>query len=184
MKRYQMGNQKPYIDLDLDLFWFNATFSNISAISWRPVLVVEKAEVPGENHRPWASNSVYRRRTDNVMIKRQTMIYKTLHRKLKDWTTRTPLKPGVKSGDSKNKHTTYFLIWRVRWSRFPKHDMTFLIDIIVTIDAVSFLADTFYTCNIYNYLVNMDFMTVLTNNIAVTHLLDYNNMTNNIELNW
>jgi len=40
-------------------FWFivfNATFSNISAISWRPVLVVEEAEVPGENHWPWASN--------------------------------------------------------------------------------------------------------------------------------
>ena len=32
---------------------FNATFSNISAISWRPVLVAEEA---GENHRPWASN--------------------------------------------------------------------------------------------------------------------------------
>jgi len=32
---------------------FNTTFSNISAISWRPVLVVEEA---GENHRPWASN--------------------------------------------------------------------------------------------------------------------------------
>jgi hypothetical protein len=31
-------------------FWcFNATFSNISAISWRPVLVMEEA---GENHRP------------------------------------------------------------------------------------------------------------------------------------
>ena len=29
---------------------FNATFSNISAISWRPVLVVEEAGVPGENH--------------------------------------------------------------------------------------------------------------------------------------
>jgi hypothetical protein len=28
---------------------FNATFSNISAISWRPVLVVEEA---GENHQP------------------------------------------------------------------------------------------------------------------------------------
>ena len=27
---------------------FNATFSNISAISWRPVLVVEEAGVPGE----------------------------------------------------------------------------------------------------------------------------------------
>jgi hypothetical protein len=35
---------------------FNATFSNISAISWRPVLVVEEAGVPGENHRSWASN--------------------------------------------------------------------------------------------------------------------------------
>ena len=38
-------------------FWcFNATFSNISAVSWRLVLVVEEAGVPGENHRPWASN--------------------------------------------------------------------------------------------------------------------------------
>jgi len=35
---------------------FNVTFSNISAISWRPVLVVEEARVPGEKHRPWASN--------------------------------------------------------------------------------------------------------------------------------
>ena len=35
---------------------FNATFSNISAISWRPVLMVEEAGVPGENHRPWTSN--------------------------------------------------------------------------------------------------------------------------------
>ena len=36
-----------------DLIWFivfNATFSNISAISWRPVLVVEEAGVPGEDH--------------------------------------------------------------------------------------------------------------------------------------
>jgi hypothetical protein len=34
----------------------NATFNNISAISWRPVLVVEETGVPGENHRPWARN--------------------------------------------------------------------------------------------------------------------------------
>jgi hypothetical protein len=34
---------------------FNASFSNILAISWRPVSVVEEAGVPGENHRPWAS---------------------------------------------------------------------------------------------------------------------------------
>ena len=41
------------------LIWFivfNSTFINISTISWRPVLVVEEAGVPGENHRPWASN--------------------------------------------------------------------------------------------------------------------------------
>jgi hypothetical protein len=47
-----------FIMIDFDWFLvFNATFSNISAIiSWRPVLVVEEAGVPGENHRPWASN--------------------------------------------------------------------------------------------------------------------------------
>jgi hypothetical protein len=32
---------------------FNATFNNISVISWRSVLLVE---VPGENHRPNASH--------------------------------------------------------------------------------------------------------------------------------
>jgi hypothetical protein len=37
-------------------FVLNATFSNISAISWQPVLMVEEAAVPGENHRPWANN--------------------------------------------------------------------------------------------------------------------------------
>jgi hypothetical protein len=41
------------IDLIFDFWCFNPTFSNISAISCRPVLVVEEA---GENHRPWASN--------------------------------------------------------------------------------------------------------------------------------
>jgi hypothetical protein len=29
----------------IDLWCFNATFSNISAISWRPVLVMEEAGV-------------------------------------------------------------------------------------------------------------------------------------------
>jgi hypothetical protein len=44
-----------YFDF-LILIVFNTTYSNISAISWRPVLVVAEAGVPGENHRPWASN--------------------------------------------------------------------------------------------------------------------------------
>ena len=44
------------IDLMLWCIGFNATFSNISAISWRPVSVVEEAGVPRDNHRRWASN--------------------------------------------------------------------------------------------------------------------------------
>ena len=35
---------------------FNATFNNISVISWWSVLLVEETEVPGENHWPVASN--------------------------------------------------------------------------------------------------------------------------------
>jgi hypothetical protein len=38
---------------------FNAIFSNISAISWRLVLVVEEAGLPGENHRPWVNFITY-----------------------------------------------------------------------------------------------------------------------------
>jgi len=34
---------------------FNATFNNISVITWRSVLVVEETGIPGENHRPVAS---------------------------------------------------------------------------------------------------------------------------------
>ena len=34
---------------------FSATFNNISIISWQSVLLVEKTGVPGENHRPVAS---------------------------------------------------------------------------------------------------------------------------------
>ena len=34
----------------------NATFNNISVISWRLVLLVEETGVPGENHRHAASH--------------------------------------------------------------------------------------------------------------------------------
>ena len=34
---------------------FNATFNNISGISWRSILFVEEIGVPGENHRPAAN---------------------------------------------------------------------------------------------------------------------------------
>ena len=36
---------------------FNATFNNISVISWQSVLLVEETGVHGENHRPVASHS-------------------------------------------------------------------------------------------------------------------------------
>ena len=35
---------------------FNATFNNISVISWRSVLLVEETRVPEENHRPVTSH--------------------------------------------------------------------------------------------------------------------------------
>jgi hypothetical protein len=35
---------------------FNATFNNISVISWRSVLLVEEIGVPGEKHRLVASH--------------------------------------------------------------------------------------------------------------------------------
>jgi hypothetical protein len=37
------------------LVWFmvfNTTFSNITVISWRSILLVEETGVPGENHQP------------------------------------------------------------------------------------------------------------------------------------
>ena len=58
MKMYNKDNIFDILVKLVDLIFivFNSTFSKISAISWRPVLVVEEAGVPGENHRPWASN--------------------------------------------------------------------------------------------------------------------------------
>ena len=35
---------------------FNATFNNISVISWRSVLLVEETRVSGENYQSAASN--------------------------------------------------------------------------------------------------------------------------------
>jgi hypothetical protein len=35
---------------------FNATFNNISVISWRSILLVEETGEPGENHRPATSH--------------------------------------------------------------------------------------------------------------------------------
>jgi hypothetical protein len=39
-----------FVMQDFLILVFNPTFSNISAISWQPVLVVEEAEVPNQIH--------------------------------------------------------------------------------------------------------------------------------------
>ena len=49
MRQYLRNNR---LILMIDFWCFNATFNNISAISWRTVLVVEEAGVPADNHRP------------------------------------------------------------------------------------------------------------------------------------
>ena len=56
---------------------FNATFSNISAISWRPVLVMEVAGVPGANHRAWKSN-LYPEYVCGIFIFKSIMLNVTL----------------------------------------------------------------------------------------------------------
>ena len=44
------------IGLRVRVMVFNATFNNISVISWQSVLLVEETGVPVENHRPVASH--------------------------------------------------------------------------------------------------------------------------------
>ena len=49
-------NNQSLVCLFVCLVVFNATFNNISVISWWSVLLVEETRVPGENHRPVASH--------------------------------------------------------------------------------------------------------------------------------
>ena len=44
------------LDYFAHLMVFNATFNNISVISWWSVLLVEETGVPGENHQPAVSH--------------------------------------------------------------------------------------------------------------------------------
>ena len=44
------------IGLGFRFMVFNATFNNISVISWRSVLLVEETGVPGETHHPVANH--------------------------------------------------------------------------------------------------------------------------------
>ena len=86
----------------------NATFNNISVISWRSVLLVEETWAPEENHRPVARTVWrYQRGNQNPYIEEeQTTQWPkvqedkqrlTIHTyKTKDRVTRTPLETGGK----------------------------------------------------------------------------------------
>jgi hypothetical protein len=56
--RSQKGKSVSLLGFGLPVWFivFNTTFNNISIISWRSVLMVEEAEILGENHRPVASH--------------------------------------------------------------------------------------------------------------------------------
>jgi hypothetical protein len=41
---------------EVRVLMLNATFNNISVISWQSVLLVKETGVPGENHQPAASH--------------------------------------------------------------------------------------------------------------------------------
>jgi hypothetical protein len=58
---------------------FDATFNNISAISWRSVLSVEEIGVTGENHRPMGKDIGYKGKISNI--------YQTMHNKAAGFTT-------------------------------------------------------------------------------------------------
>jgi hypothetical protein len=51
--QYQIFIEKGWL---VGFMVFNATFNNISVISWRSVLLVEETGGPEQNHRPVASH--------------------------------------------------------------------------------------------------------------------------------
>jgi hypothetical protein len=53
---YPSSSRNQSVYLRQIFMMFNATFNNISAISWWSVLLVEKTGGPGENHRPVANH--------------------------------------------------------------------------------------------------------------------------------
>jgi hypothetical protein len=50
----ELGNL--HLKIRVILMVLNATYNNISVISWQSILLVEENGGPGENHRPTANN--------------------------------------------------------------------------------------------------------------------------------
>ena len=45
-----------FVGVRVMIMMLNATFNNISVISWRSVLLIDETRVPGEKHQPSASH--------------------------------------------------------------------------------------------------------------------------------
>jgi hypothetical protein len=122
-----------------DFLCFNATFSNISAISWQPVLVVEEAEVPNNSYKT-ITNTAWVRAQFCKLQKGCTRfavasdkVYQNLQsttQKTKDRLTRTSLKTRSESSCSGRvssscstcdtlrvtvKRHKHHLIWKSCW---------------------------------------------------------------------
>ena len=52
--------------LVLGFMVFNATFNNISVISWRSALLVKETEIPDQNHRPAASHYIIAQKLSGI----------------------------------------------------------------------------------------------------------------------
>ena len=98
---------------------FNATVNNISAISWRSVLLVEETRVPWENHRPVSSQ--WQTLSQNVVL--------STHRH--EWGSNSKLMGTDCTGSYKSSYqmitTTHFLVFKdinhhnwhqVKWNKF------------------------------------------------------------------
>ena len=79
----------------------NATFSNILAISWWSLLLMEEAGVPGENHQPaetLATLSTQDTRTKTKKDTKKRNKEKKQHKKLKQMGNTDPANTGMNPG--------------------------------------------------------------------------------------
>jgi hypothetical protein len=74
---------------------FNATFNNITIISWQSLLLVEETGAPGENHRPAANH--WQTSSHNVVS--STLVYAERH------TIQWPQEKGQKDTQWSTKHS-------------------------------------------------------------------------------
>jgi hypothetical protein len=58
--RYKISHSKNSLTfvIGVKVREFNATFNNISVISWQSILLVEETGIPGENHRSYSTSSL------------------------------------------------------------------------------------------------------------------------------